>query len=569
MFDPRQSVFRFRSCGAIALPLLAVSCSPSTAQDTGGQGLASADQEPDPIAITVYTGEVQLFMEYPRMTVGEPSRFLAHVTILKNGDPVRAGSLKLEVGPVGQPPIVLTAEQPTRDGLFIPEGSFASPGSFPARIRVDSPQVVTTIELPPMQVFADRQAALADAEANPSMDPADAVPFLLEQQWAIGSRMEPVVTKDLTQRLAVPGYLRACPESLVTLGAPVEGTLLGPTDAALPRLGSAILAGQLLGYVEAPLTSSDRVQLETVRTDLLAREMEIEAKQIEVARSLHDAQTQVEYSANALDRLQAMREKGLGTEAGLEAAERDHRLAEASLDGAEALQSSFTDARANLKQARQELSASIGTQDGRGMRYPLFAPISGELIAVEARAGDVLHGQQPIFRILDLERVWVVLEVSEFELGSLPEELDAYLTTSLDTDRSFGLLKDLAGSLIEVGRVIDPRKRTVEIVFEIDNPEQRFPLGLFVEAQLATRTIKDRLAIPASSVVRDLGQDVVFVVHSGETMQRREVELGIRDGGWVEVLSGLEEGERLIVEGAYRVKLASASPAEIGHGHAH
>lgn len=569
MYVPRLCAWNSRSCSALALPLLAVACSPSGAQVSDGQALVAADQAPDPIAITIYTDTVQLFMEYPRMTVGEASRFLAHVTILETGDPVRAGSLLLEVGPVGNPDFVLTAAQPTRDGLFIPEGSFAASGSFAARIRVDSPQVVTTIELPPIQVFADREAALADAEANPSVQPADAIPFLLEQQWAIRSRMESVEGQDLTRRLVVPGHMRACPESLVTLGAPVDGVLLGPAEAALPRLGSEILAGQLLGYVEAPLTSSDRVQLETVRTDLLAREMEIEAKQVEVEQAWHDAQTQVAFSSNALERLQAMRAKGLGTAADLEAAKRDQRLAEASLAGAEALQSSFAEARAGLKQARQDLANSIGTSDGRGMRYPLIAPISGELIAVQARAGEALRGQQPIFQILDLQRLWVTLEVSEFELGELPKEMDGYLKTSLSPDRSFGLKEDLHGSLIEVGRVIDPRKRTVEIVFEIDNPDLRFPLGLFVEAQLATRTEKNCLAIPESAVVRDLGQDVVFVVHSGETMQRREVEIGLRDGGWVEVLAGLEQGERLIVEGAYRVQLASVSPAEIGHGHAH
>jgi multidrug efflux pump subunit AcrA (membrane-fusion protein) len=55
----------------------------------------------------------------------------------------------------------------------------------------------------------------------------------------------------------------------------------------------------------------------------------------------------------------------------------------------------------------------------------------------------------------------------------------------------------------------------------------------------------------------------------GETFQRREVTLGIRDNGWIEVVSGVAEGERVATRGAYAIKLASLSPASFGHGHGH
>jgi multidrug efflux pump subunit AcrA (membrane-fusion protein) len=55
----------------------------------------------------------------------------------------------------------------------------------------------------------------------------------------------------------------------------------------------------------------------------------------------------------------------------------------------------------------------------------------------------------------------------------------------------------------------------------------------------------------------------------GETFQRREVDLGIRDNGWIEVVSGVAEGERVATRGAYAIKLAALSPASFGHGHGH
>ena len=67
----------------------------------------------------------------------------------------------------------------------------------------------------------------------------------------------------------------------------------------------------------------------------------------------------------------------------------------------------------------------------------------------------------------------------------------------------------------------------------------------------------------------DNGRPVVFVLLDGETFQRRELETGIEDGGWVEVRSGVEAGERVATKGAYAIKLASLSPESFSHGHAH
>jgi multidrug efflux pump subunit AcrA (membrane-fusion protein) len=55
----------------------------------------------------------------------------------------------------------------------------------------------------------------------------------------------------------------------------------------------------------------------------------------------------------------------------------------------------------------------------------------------------------------------------------------------------------------------------------------------------------------------------------GETFEKRDLTLGIRDGDWVQVLSGVKEGERVVTKGAYAVKLASMSSAIPAHGHAH
>jgi cobalt-zinc-cadmium efflux system membrane fusion protein len=550
-----------------ALPaILCASCGPvATAQEPTP---APTTVEIPPMVVTLYTEQAQLFVEYPRLVVGENARFLAHVTVLADGQPVRSGKARWEVGPVGNPLQVLEVNAPKRDGLFLPEGSFPTPGDFAARFIVESEQLNETFVLPNFVVHASRAeaAAIASAAAE-GPTPTDTVDFYLEQQWAIGMRAEEVTRRTLTEWLPVPATIHARPESLSSVGAPVNGMLL--QDEGHPHIGDKVQAGQLLGHVEAPLTTADRAQLETVRTDLLAREMEFEAKQIDIRQDLLKAQAEVDYAQSHFERLQAMGAKGLGTDAERDAAQRDVQVAEVRLAGAKQLQESFASSAARLAELRVSLAADLGAKTARGMRYSLYAPIEGELIEAEAHLGDPVHAQEVLFRILDAERVWVHAQVSEFALGRLEEGGRARLRTPLAPQGVYDLAQDLDGSLLHVGRLVDPQDRTVTLRYEIHNPGGKFPIGMFVDMLLATRESQQGLAVPESAIVRDLGRDVVYVVLSGETFQRREVTLGIQDSGFVEILSGLEEGERVVTEQAFRVKLASASPAAFGEGHTH
>src|SRR6187402_1656124 len=98
-------------------------CSPTRAAAP-----AQEVHEHDPASLTVFGERLLLFMEHPHLVRGERSRFLAHLTVLETGEAVRSGSATLEIGSTR-----IEANAPTRDGLFVPEGSVAEAGTFPAR----------------------------------------------------------------------------------------------------------------------------------------------------------------------------------------------------------------------------------------------------------------------------------------------------------------------------------------------------------------------------------------------------------------------------------------------------
>ncbi|MEE8130141.1 MAG: hypothetical protein V3T48_07635, partial [Vicinamibacterales bacterium] len=123
--------------------------------------------------------------------------------------------------------------------------------------------------------------------------------------------------------------------------------------------------------------------------------------------------------------------------------------------------------------------------------------------------------------------------------------------------------------LISVGRVVDPISRTVPIVYERVNVDSPLAVGQSVTLRLFTSASQQGIAIPEAAVVDDGGQPVVFVQTGGESFARRAVRLGSRGGGFVQVVNGVEVGERIVTYGAGLIRLAALSPSVPAHGHIH
>lgn len=561
---------------ALATTLLIVGgCSPAPGQTAHAPH--AQIEEPEPVAITVFTEKAQLFMEYPRLVPGLEARFLAHVTVLATGEPVRSGQLRLEVsgGPSGAR--VLEAAQPARDGLFVPVGTFKTPGRFEARIIVTSDQLQETIDLPPIVVHADLASAYEAADAEATEDPADVVPFLLEQQWKINLLMEQVGRQSLTQRLQVPGEVGAPPHAMAVASAPLAGRLLPPESGNLPHIGDWVEKGQVLAFLEPPLTTSDTAQLvanetyhDTLEMELLIREFDVQAKALEVEQALQQSMAQLEFAQQAFSRIEALRTKGLGTEAELQMARRDLNLAKRANEGAEALKASFAPALERLDVLRtRSAAARSGAKPSKPLRHALVAPISGEIVGAEHVEGEHVESLGAVYRLLDLSSVWITAHVSEFDLAEIGEAPGALLEFAAYPERTFNVIDEMGGRIINMDLVVAPETRTIALRYEAANPEGLFRSGMFADVFLETQHAINAVAVPEEAIIMDNGRPVAFVLIHGEAFQKRVLELGIRDGQFVEVRSGIQEGERVVTKGAYLVKLASASPASFGEGHAH
>jgi len=100
----------------------------------------------------------------------------------------------------------------------------------------------------------------------------------------------------------------------------------------------------------------------------------------------------------------------------------------------------------------------------------------------------------------------------------------------------------------------------VPVIYEVKNPFNRLRDGNFIEITIDTSGNRQVLAVPKSAVVREQGEAFVFVFDGGETFERRPVALGAEGADFYEIVSGLEEGERVVIEGVYQLR--TTQPAE-------
>jgi RND family efflux transporter MFP subunit len=546
--------------------------------DSHENGHSQGEESPDPISVTLFTEKLELFLEYPHLVKDAQAEFLAHFSVLATGEPIRKGSLTFEVTPASGPPAKKTWETPRREGLFVPEWTFDAPGTFGLRLLVDSPQAQDVVDLGEIVVHPDAHGVEHAAETAGGDEPPDLVPFLMEQQWKIGTLLGQATKRTLVQRLPIPAQIVAPQGASAAVSPPIAGRLLAPPNGRLPRVGDKVEAGQVLAMIEPPLPvtevfqlSANRAQVQALETELALRELDLDTKALEVERALIQSQAKLDYARRANERVAGLREKGVGTEQQYDEAQQNLRLAEAEQDGAKAMKRSYEDARGRLAKLRSQAmpSASALGTDVASYRMPLLAPISGEVVSVAHIEGEHLDAaHQEVFRVINVDHVWIVGNVSEFDLARLAETPSASLTLPSYPDRRFDILAS-GGRLVNVGKVVDPQTRSVSVIYELPNRDGLFRVGMFAEVHVETQKTVDAVAIPEVAVVIDNGRPIAFVLIGGESFQRRELELGVRDSGFVEVKGGVKSGERLITKGAYAVKLAAQSPASFGAGHVH
>lgn len=224
----------------------------------------------------------------------------------------------------------------------------------------------------------------------------------------------------------------------------------------------------------------------------------------------------------------------------------------------------FEQARLNYENAKVAYEAVAGKQTANGVS--VVSPINGYLKNIQVKEGDYVSVGQPIATISQNNRLVLRAEVSEKYYNELPAITSANFRTPYDN--ATYKLSELHGRLLSYGKSSDSNSFYVPVTFEFDNKGAVIP-GSFVEIYLLSSPMENVLSVPVSALIEEQGVYSVYVRLDEEGYLKKAVTLGADNGSEVQILSGLQPGDKVVTKGAYQIKLASASNAIPAHSHSH
>jgi RND family efflux transporter MFP subunit len=476
----------------------------------------------EPLKATVWTAEGELYLEYPALVRNRTERFAIHLTRLTDFRAVKEAECEVHLNRNGASQ-VFPCDPSTHPGIFGANVQPESAGEARLQIVVHGRDLNETFDAGAVKIAADAASAEKPPESK-----EESISFSKEQQWALDFGTQLAAVQNLREDLRVAAETLPRAGGAAVVIAPISGRVIVEKTLAVgtPVENAATLASM----IPPTSTVSDLASLQ-----------------------LAEAEAKISVEQAQRDRARAERLLAAGAVPARRAEEA--RTAEAS-------------AQARLEAARTRLAQYDATRTADGVetgarRFFIRAPITGVIAESRAVNGANVESGTVLFRIVDIDTLFVSGVVPESELSRLRGLSGAELEMP-DT----GQMRP-ANRLVAIGRLVDAETRTVPVTYEIDNRDHRLAVNQTVFLRLLLTPTGMMPAIPESAIIDDAGRPVVFVQKGGETFLRRPVKLGVHNSGMVQVLEGISAGDRVVTRGAYLIRLSTMSSAVPAHGHVH
>lgn len=316
-----------------------------------------------------------------------------------------------------------------------------------------------------------------------------------------------------------------------------DGPPATPVTVAQVQTGDAIVIERTVGRIEAQVAPMVAAEVPGTVSNV----------RVEIGDSVEKGQTLAELDSTDLalgvrqaraeaGRLEALASNQSRTVERYRKLRRQGNLSEGMLEEAEsqltALRKQLDSARSQLATARRNLEKAI-----------IRAPISGQIQARHIDPGDYVAVAAPLFQIAEDKRLRILLPFPEDVAGRIRPGQTAYLTATV----AHG--KTVEAPITTLRPVLTAGSRALEALLFIDNPGGWAP-GASVTAEVEVAHRSGAILVPEISVVRRPAGPVVFVLQEDGTVSERLVITGVKRDGRVEIRTGLEGGEQVIVDGA-------------------
>ena len=180
-------------------------------------------------------------------------------------------------------------------------------------------------------------------------------------------------------------------------------------------------------------------------------------------------------------------------------------------------------------------------------RVDIRAPIHGYVMALMTREGAAVTPDAPLFELVEHDPLWVIVNLPEAQSAAVAVGSSVEIRAAAHPDRTF------AGSVDYLYPDLDMSTRTRRTRIVLDNPDDALHPGMFVDVTLSAQSLGDVLLVPSEAVIRTGLRDVVIVAADEGTYRPAHVVLGAERDGRTVVVSGLDEGDRVVTSGQFLI----------------
>jgi cobalt-zinc-cadmium efflux system membrane fusion protein len=185
----------------------------------------------------------------------------------------------------------------------------------------------------------------------------------------------------------------------------------------------------------------------------------------------------------------------------------------------------------------------------------IVAPFNGIIHSIGAVPGELVDTSRQLFSLVDLSTVWVQVDVAERDLGAVKVGEDVSLSDEAYPGRVF------AGRVAYIPDQIDPRSGTARVRCEVPNADGALRANMFVTADIESPLGRSGIMVPDAALQDINGKPVVFTPAGPGHFARHVVRLGLRSGGFTEIVEGLPAKATVVTDGSFWLKAALTQPS--------
>lgn len=377
--------------------------------------------------------------------------------------------------------------------------------------------------------------AVTPAKVDKVVDEAilNKVELTPEAAKRLGIELAPVKKRPVQRFRSYGAELVLPTGAAVIVSAPLAGTLQNGESGKFPQVGQRIKAGETLLSVMPLLTPEREVLTPAERLRFAEVKATVAQTQIDADGQLQQASVQVDAARIALERAERLLRDNVGTRRAVDDAKAQLELAEKTLSAA--------------KERKQLVdNISLNEKAGKLEPLPIKAPIEGVLRSTSVQTGQIVAANSPLFEVMNDSVLWVKVPVYVGELDDIDAKKPAQLT--LLNNRKSG--SDESVPPVSLPPTAAPLSSTVDVYYELANPEQRYRPGQRLAAQLPLNESAEVLSVPWSAIYYDIyGGQWVYTQVDNLSFARQRVEVGWVQDGWAALLKGPNADTTVVTAG--------------------